>query len=467
MKNTKFLFLIASVLLASCAQPNVSSSSETLSESTASDANSTTSTSEIETQSSTVEDSSSSDQTSSSVVEDDLPALEDDPIWNVNGALNSVRGAAFREMLANSIKSTGSKTCSYSDLWDYLVDSDASKDGTGIRPFYHSPDDKTSKGSCNKEHTWPDSRGAGKSGPGSDPQIIRPTISSENSSRGNKYFGEGSSEFDPASFGYDGARGECARIIFYAATRYWAGSNNFVLNNNPGSATSLHSMGTLKTLLKWNAQYPVNEAEVKRNKVLDDLGFARNPFIDHPEYAKYIWADEGLRDSQGNVPEPSGEEHRLVKSIDGLQDAEVMIVADVSTTYLAMMGEPKREDLPWYINGAEVGAPKDGIIKTDNKEAGYYTFTENSDHSYTIETKGKALCSYVDVKGGKTYYSICLGAPTSATATSSSDKWNVSIASDGKVTMYGVTTNVYLEYYNSSFCGYSRAGSDPLYFYAK
>ena len=52
-----------------------------------------------------------------------------------------------------------------------------------------------------------------------DPLVIRPSLKSENSARGNKNYAL-SGGWDPASCGYEGARGESARVILYAATRY-------------------------------------------------------------------------------------------------------------------------------------------------------------------------------------------------------------------------------------------------------
>lgn len=481
MKQSKILFLLASLALASCATDVTSSHS--------SDTVPNESTGTIETPDSTGASSdktpdpgpssSSDDKTDSQGTSsqgtgsiDELPVLENDPVWNVNGALNSLRGAAFRAALSTSIKATGSKTCSYKQLWTYLEVSDAAKDGR-VRPFYHSPDDSAARGSCNKEHVWPSSRGAGETGPGSDPQVIRPAISSENSDRGNHYFGEGGGlEFDPGSLGYDGARGEAARIVFYAATRYYdtcgtggscKGSAPLVLNNNPGSDTILHSLGTLKTLLKWNRAYPVNEAEIKRNNELSKMGFARNPFIEHPEYADYIWNATGLRDSEGQS-EPTGTPHELVPSLSSLnQGDKVFVVADIADGICMAMTKNFNANTPWYIRGVEVPAPKDGVIKTDAPDIAYFTVNKNSDGTYRFASDLGDLYSFID----GTHYSICYGKPASSTATPVSTDWTVEIGVNGALAMTGKTTNVALEYYNSSFCGYKRAGDIPLYLYRK
>ncbi len=68
----------------------------------------------------------------------------------------------------------------------------------------------------NKEHTWPNSHGGGYIE--NDPHMVRPTLTSENSARGNSYYAESPSDgWDPASFNNEKYRGIAARIIFYGA----------------------------------------------------------------------------------------------------------------------------------------------------------------------------------------------------------------------------------------------------------
>ena len=158
-------------------------------------------------------------------------------------------------------------------------------------PFYHeAKSSEAVSGGCNREHTWPKSRGGNLIE--KDPLIIRQSLSSENSSRGNSNYAL-SGGWDPASCGYEGARGESARVILYAATRYGK-SLGLKLSN---SFSTSKSMGTLKDLLAWNAQYPPTDFEKTVNDRYEKMGYARNPFVDHPIYANYIWDTTGFRTS--------------------------------------------------------------------------------------------------------------------------------------------------------------------------
>ncbi len=222
-------------------------------------------------------------------------------------------GNDFRESLQKIIKSYKTKTASYSDCLSIGAKAAAypNRNSSTFVPFYHSAPDSgssgattTTVGSCNREHTWPNSRGCGKSGPGADPFIIRPTLTKENNSRGNSFYGLTSSSWDPASCGYEGARGEASRVILYAATAYYGtcgqggtskGSKPLELINSDSDDQDNHTMGKLSTLLAWNREYPVTKMEIQINDYLYQEGYGRNPFVDVPTYADYIWSDNGLR----------------------------------------------------------------------------------------------------------------------------------------------------------------------------
>ena len=46
----------------------------------------------------------------------------------------------------------------------------------------------------------------------------------------------------------------------------------------------------INLLLRWNEQDPVSDKEKERNDAIyNDFQHNRNPFVDHPEYARMIW----------------------------------------------------------------------------------------------------------------------------------------------------------------------------------
>ena len=155
-----------------------------------------------------------------------------------------------------------------------------------VTSFYSGKSAKYS-GNMNREHVWPASRtvlGRGKDPLEDDIHMTRPTLTSENSSRGNSFFAE-SGAWDPASFKNETYRGDAARIIFYCIVA----DPQLKLVDKTSDSTANHSMGKLSDLVKWHLEYTINSREKVRNDAAERLQGNRNPFIDHPEYVCRIW----------------------------------------------------------------------------------------------------------------------------------------------------------------------------------
>ena len=157
-------------------------------------------------------------------------------------------------------------------------------------------------GKWNREHIYPQSRGGFADGTESipdginvwattdandilaghaDAHHIRAEDGPENSSRGNKDYGE---YMGPT--GNQGSwRGDVARAVFYMAVRYNALS---VVNGNPAN-TTVGQLGDLSLLLQWNQTDPKDDFEMNRNNYIYTWQVNRNPFIDYPNLADYIW----------------------------------------------------------------------------------------------------------------------------------------------------------------------------------
>lgn len=144
----------------------------------------------------------------------------------------------------------------------------------------------------NREHLWPQSRFPGSSDMVSDLFNLRSCNPVVNSTRGNDPYGIGANFWDPNQGAPD--RGDCARSLFYDATRYM--SEVTLVNGQPGA----NEMGDLAKLLEWHFSDPVSEGERRRNHLIyssvDNPSYHqsnRNPFIDHPELAWTIFGGSG------------------------------------------------------------------------------------------------------------------------------------------------------------------------------
>ena len=455
MKNRKLYLLLAAFALA-LSGCNHKSKSSSIAPSASSDSAIT---------SSLASSTANSSNTSSNAYSYSVPPVEEDPKWNINLTL---RGAEFRNALQTIM--AGKKTNNSADYKSCLtIGAKAAAypnaSSSTFVPFYHDTTVTATTGQCNREHTWPNSRGSGKSGPGADPFIIRPTLTSENSDRGNLFYGtkgKDKKEWDPASCGFEAARGESARVILYAATMYY--KNGLSLSNNPKDSSDLHTMGTLSTLLEWNVTYAPTPIEIQINNYLSENGYGRNPFVDHPEYASYIWNSNGLLgDDIPPAPIDFTNGLNIESSLSNLDGKEYVIAStdsSTSSTYFAMDNQAKSDTLPWYIKPMAVYLNVDGtkLVPDTGVTLKYYKFIKQSDGNYYIQSKetNDYLYGYID----GSHYSIGLGTTPKNNGSLS---WNITVTNNGF--SFKNAANVYLEYYNSSFCGFNKPAPAPIYLF--
>ena len=97
--------------------------------------------------------------------------------------------------------------------------------------------------------------------------------------------------FEPA----DEYKGDIARIYFYMLTCYKGknfaqgyGYKTFSWSNNVTTFT--YAMNTI--MMKWHRNDPVSKKEIDRNNAVAAKQGNRNPFIDAPELAEYIWGNK-------------------------------------------------------------------------------------------------------------------------------------------------------------------------------
>ena len=133
----------------------------------------------------------------------------------------------------------------------------------------------------NREHIWPKSKCLfnNKTNDSADIMMLRATISSENSTRGNSAYGEGGGYFDPGA----SVRGDCARMVLYGYVR-WGNTGKMW-----GSSGVIEN---LDILLKWMAEDPVDTWEMGRNDSVQSITGVRNVFVDYPEFAWLLFGEE-------------------------------------------------------------------------------------------------------------------------------------------------------------------------------
>ncbi|MGM9833421.1 MAG: endonuclease [Candidatus Limisoma sp.] len=228
-------------------------------------------------------------------------------------------GQALLTALYNKI--TSHTAVSYANLWTAFKDTDTKSNGKiwdvySTKEFTYSTNQCGSYskiGDCyNREHSFPKSWFSDATPMYTDLFHIYPTDGYVNNQRANYPFGECSSGTYVASSGtvkplgklgkstysgYTGTvwepddeyKGDFARAYFYMVTAYNNKVSGWSSDMLAGNAYPAFSSWAQSMLLKWNALDPVSQKEVDRNEAVYAKQKNRNPFIDHPELADYIW----------------------------------------------------------------------------------------------------------------------------------------------------------------------------------
>ena len=171
----------------------------------------------------------------------------------------------------------------------------------------------SSVGDCyNREHSMPKSWFSERSPMVSDAFHIYPTDGKVNGQRSNYPYGEcanGTSLSAPSGIqvqgklgsstfpGYSGTvfepadeyKGDFARSYFYMAACYNSYIDDWDSPMLAGNSYPAFSSWAVDLLLKWHRQDPVSDKEKDRNEAVYAAQHNRNPFIDQPEMAEYIW----------------------------------------------------------------------------------------------------------------------------------------------------------------------------------
>lgn len=220
----------------------------------------------------------------------------------------------------------------YNGLLKLYKTSDAYPDGT-IWDMYSTKHWKfgttcgnySKVGDCyNREHSFPKSWFNDAQPMYSEAFHIYPTDGKVNGQRSNFPYGECSGGTTLASNGsvkalgrlgactfpgYSGTvfepddqyKGDFARSYFYMAAAYndqIAGWNSKML---AGNSYPVFSSWAINLLLKWHREDPVSQKELDRQEVVYGAQNNRNPFIDHPELAEYIWGNKKGQNWSTNI----------------------------------------------------------------------------------------------------------------------------------------------------------------------
>lgn len=89
----------------------------------------------------------------------------------------------------------------------------------------------------------------------------------------------------------DEYKGDFARVFMYMFTCYQDLTWEYTWMNYQKSAYPTLKPWAVELLLKWHEQDPVSEKEVNRNNAVYAVQGNRNPYVDYPQLADYVWGD--------------------------------------------------------------------------------------------------------------------------------------------------------------------------------
>lgn len=89
----------------------------------------------------------------------------------------------------------------------------------------------------------------------------------------------------------DEYKGDFARTFMYMFTCYQDLTYEYTWMNYENSAYPTLKPWAVELLLRWSKQDPVSEKEIARNNAVYAVQGNRNPYIDYPQLAEYVWGD--------------------------------------------------------------------------------------------------------------------------------------------------------------------------------
>ncbi len=399
----------------------------------------------------------------------------------------AARTSAIYYKLQDIMESAQTYVTSYDATKALYKYTDCEKSGytVGISSFYSGTKIGPNWGNgWNREHTWPNSKGSGSSE--NDIMMLRPTSTSENSSRGNKAYGESSGYYNPNSESggkYD-LRGDVSRIVLFVYVR-WGLTNTGSGYNPNGICGTAGIIESIDLLLEWMEADPVDTWEMGRNDAVQSITGTRNVFVDYPEYAWLLFG----RSVPTDMPTPSGEANGgtitpgtqggsgsggdntgsgdsgntgtggTTTGITGdeltapLEDGDVVVIANPFYNKLLSMTKVTSES--YYNKGVDYTGGDFSVATDDEK----FTVKLNSDGSYTFTSLSGKVLAMAD-------------SYTSLNDTGANNKWTLEAVS-GKTGVYYVKNTVrgnYLEWYsdNNNWSAYTNNNNDcyEIAFYA-
>lgn len=273
------------------------------------------------------------------------------------------------------------------------------------------------------------------------------------------YGGGSANVFEPA----DEYKGDFARAYMYVATVYddinWVINYMYRKESYPTLVPWAREM-----LLQWCRMDPVDQKEIDRNNVVEQYQGNRNPFVDFPNLAEYIWGTRTteifyIKDQEGSDPTPpiTGDPEITQPVTGEALDFGQVAVGRSETRVLQIVGKNLTSSLTVRVIGTDraLFAVEATSIPaaTINQNQGYllnitYSPTATGSHkaAVTLSDGGIEGSIKVDLQGealdAPQMTALTALEPSDLTETSYTARWNA--PSNGEIADYYVLTRTRL-----------------------
>ncbi|MDE6397159.1 MAG: endonuclease, partial [Muribaculaceae bacterium] len=278
-------------------------------------------------------------------------------------SLNGKTGADLKTAVHNLVRNF-TQVSSYSALPSYFMQTDVYPESRRWWDMYSDiPLYAPSFSGLNREHSFPKSWWGGLTNIPAyvDLNHLYPSEAAANMAKSNYPLGEVSTSQKPkfengiTTVGYpvagqgggagfvfepaDEYKGDFARTYFYMATTYQDLTWKYTYMVSQNTYPTLNTW-SVNLLLKWHHADPVSEKETLRNEAVYKIQNNRNPFIDFPELADYIWgAKTGMPFDPSSGSEPAGDPNLITPVQDMALDFGEVAVGKSVTSRLWFNGE--------------------------------------------------------------------------------------------------------------------------------
>ena len=319
---------------------------------------------------------------------------------------NGLKDAELKDSLKSIIRKHHSMDygSGIGSTWEVFFYSDRNEEGYIMDMYCDEWKKVTTPGEvaagCNIEHSFAKSWwGGSKNDAYEDCYHLNPSNNSANGSRSNYPLGVPEKDFKTGTGSLkvgkrhhdelnqdhyvfepkDEYKGDFARAYFYMATCYghWSDgtvetvlnpySNKqyygwYVTNNDVGAKFAMQNDNYLEfqpweqeVLIIWHRQDPVSTKEIKRADAVSDFQHNRNPFIDYPFLAEYIWGDR------------AGEELNMADLMASFDDDFIPGESDGWRGGGTPITPKPKFGVTWIVNGEEVQV--DSIVENKSIKA--------------------------------------------------------------------------------------------------